>query len=82
MGFADEVEQSTVRPGTECGVGTYLATLNPADRADIEAVLADMDRYQHTAIARVLTKRAGRPVKSDTVARHRRRAQGNGCACD
>ena len=62
-------------PGGTCTAGKLLEALTPADRADLEAALADRS-IPATIIAKVLTE-TGHKIGDDAVQRHRRGA----CAC-
>ena len=80
MGFVDEVLASTEKAGGVCTIALVLNGLTPKDRAEIEAVLDD-PKYQHSAIARALTKRFDQKIIDSTVSRHRRRHTASGCSC-
>lgn len=70
------------RPGPPCGVATILTRLGK-DQPDAAAALAvsiDNETISASALADTLT-RNGHPTSSQSVSRHRRRGQHNGCRC-
>ena len=67
--------------GPRCSVGRIVATLtddSPLHR--LPDVLDPESGWESSQIAAVLAEH-GHSVKAITVARHRRRALGNGCSC-
>ncbi|MEW1700104.1 hypothetical protein ACIQCR_17100 [Streptomyces sp. NPDC093249] len=67
------------RKGPPCTVGMALATLDSETAASLHRALATIT-ITSSAIATVLSQ-YGAPIASNTVARHRRRGQANGCRC-
>lgn len=61
-----------------CTVGKFIESLNDTDTARMEDLLAD-DTILASEIARALQPHV--KLASNTVARHRRRANGTGCGC-
>jgi hypothetical protein len=59
-----------------CSVAAILDSLDPAERAELEAALDDQINYTHTAITRVLNRR-GFDMHDKRVASHRKGL----CAC-
>ena len=77
--FLDEVKAEGRGVGATCTVAVLLGSLDEEERNQIVSVLDD-PVWQGTAIARALNKR-GHEIKPDPIGRHRRRADGTGCAC-
>jgi len=75
MGLLDEIRAEHAPKGPPCGVGLFVATLDPGDAAELGAACAD-PTCTSAAIARVLTRR-GFKCTGTTVGRHRKRV----CAC-
>lgn len=67
------------RPHRLCAVGELEAKLDPQDRAALDAVLTNHS-IRATDIKSVLSQR-GVHVPAESIRRHRRRAEGNGCGC-
>lgn len=67
------------RPMRLCAVGDLMAKLEGKDQEALEDVLAN-DAIRATEIRTVLAAR-GLIVPSESIRRHRRRHQGNGCGC-
>lgn len=70
------------KPGPPCGVATILRRLAQERPLSYEklAPLLDNDSVSATKIAERLSTR-GFPVAAQSVSRHRRRGQHNGCRC-
>jgi len=69
-------------PGPPCRVGSVLRTLAEAHQpaADTLQQALDNEAVSASAIAELITAR-GFSVSSQSVSRHRRRGQHNGCRC-
>ncbi len=67
------------RKGPPCTVGAALSSIAPETAETLRRIL-DTATVTSTAIAAVLSQH-GPAVASNTVARHRRRGQPNGCRC-
>ncbi|WP_435059857.1 hypothetical protein [Streptomyces sp. bgisy060] len=67
------------RKGPPCTVGSVLSTVDSTTADTLQQIL-DTPTVTSTAIAGVLSQH-GPVIASDTVARHRRRGQANGCRC-
>lgn len=84
VGILDELDEATPLPkGPKCGVAAALARI-AAESKDIgEKVSArvDDDRVPASALSTILTNRTGVKVSSQTVRRHRRRNESDGCRC-
>lgn len=76
MGLLDDIASESRPTPTVCSVAVVLADMDPKDRNDLEAALADQVTYTHTAITRVLRRR-GYDMHDKRVANHRR----GQCAC-
>lgn len=82
MGILDEARAlSSERPAhlVRCPVAHILASLDDKGRDELNAALADPD-ITGGSLARVLEAR-GHKITGEAIARHRRRAGGNGCRC-
>lgn len=67
------------RPVRLCAVGELEDTLDATDRAALDAVLTNAS-IRATEIKAVLATR-GVVIPAESIRRHRRRAEGNGCGC-
>lgn len=76
MGLLDEVEAALRHVGPQCSFVGLHTDLSKADRADLDAMMANEQRYPATKIGEALRKR-GLKVSDETVRRHRRGI----CAC-
>lgn len=68
------------RPGPPCGMALVLGQLEGTKAGDDLATIVDNKSVTAAKIAEALTGR-GYPMASQTVSRHRRRGQHNGCRC-
>ena len=75
MGLADAIAEATRRPGTLCTVGRVRDALNDADRAALDAALAD-PAISAQQIMRAL-RAEGHEATRSPIERHRR----GDCAC-
>jgi hypothetical protein len=73
--LADALEAVKVGKGPQCSVGRLLPTLDKADRATLDAWLANQ-LPPHTAVERAL-RAEGHDIARGAIARHRR----GECAC-
>ena len=64
-----EAEQSAMRPGGRCSIGTYLDGLDAKERAELEQALTN-DGLTTRAIHAVLDRRGHAPSYSSMI-RHR-----------
>lgn len=69
MGFMDEVQDESRLSGTGCKTCRLLARMDPAERAEVQAVLADRD-ISTSPILRALNKR-GHEIGLSALHRHR-----------
>jgi hypothetical protein len=76
MGLLDEIAEESRPPVAQCSVAAVLDSLPDAERAELEAALADQATYTHSAITRVLNRR-GFDMHDKRVASHRKGA----CVC-
>lgn len=67
------------RPIRLCAVGELEARLDPDDKIALDAVLANTS-IRATEIKTVLAAR-GLNIPAESIRRHRRRSEGNGCGC-
>jgi hypothetical protein len=76
MGLLDDIAKESRPAPVVCSVAVVLDDLPDADRAELEAALADPVTYTHRAITRVLNRR-GYDMHDKRVANHRK----GECAC-
>ena len=74
------VEAPRYRPGPPCYMQTILSGLE-GDAAATMQELIDNDTVSASALSKVLSKH-GHRVSPQSVSRHRRRGQHNGCRCE
>lgn len=82
MGILDEVRAlEAERPAhlVRCPVAQILAVLDDQERAELLEALEDTG-IRGGNLAKVLEAR-GHRITGEAIARHRRRARGNGCRC-
>jgi hypothetical protein len=72
----DEIGDESRPQKPTCSVAAILDSLDPAERADLQAALDDQINYTHSAICRVLNRR-GFDMKQKRLAIHRK----GECAC-
>jgi hypothetical protein len=80
MSDAFETKPERPRQGPPCGVGVTLQAIDPNGPLRRLAEVLDDESWTSAQIAQVLHDN-GVTIKPITVARHRRRAAGNGCSC-
>lgn len=75
-----KIEPGTKLKGPRCTVGVLIETLDAESAAILEAKMIDRSIPSGKIAATLLHH--GHIVREHAITRHRRRANGNGCACD
>ena len=82
MDFVTSLNELSVRPSSHSNSCSFVRIFSQLSNDEAQALQSALDNPNVTSsgIARVLSDRGFR-MTHVTVARHRRRGQGNGCIC-
>lgn len=67
-----------IKQGRPCGAAVLLAQLPPDERESLERAL---DSHIATSLIGATLRSHGHQISNQTLRRHRRRQDGEGCAC-